>query len=136
MEHLTWKDVKKHFTTEITSKYSGIKDDSKVNIDQFKDLRGNTIVLTQYCGVHSAKRAKLARVSAQALARGEKPKVGQFSKVVAVQKMQPRKRGVKFPVMSKAVTDFVLEGWYSGTPVTRHGCYQEIMDLCEEGGAF
>ena len=128
--------MKKHFSPEITAKYSMIKDDSKVNLDKFKSLRGKNFVLSQFCGVPSAKRAKLARMSAQARARGEDSKVGRFSQVNAVQKMQTRRRPVKYPKMSKVLTDFILEGWYSGAPVTRHGCYQKAMEVCEEAGGF
>jgi len=136
VEKMTWGDVKKHFRPEITVKYSAIEDGSKVKLDKFKLLSGNNYILSQFCGIPASKRAKLARNSAQALARGEQSSAGIFSQVRVKDKMQVRKRGTKYPLMTKAVTDFILEGWYSGTPVTRHGCYQKVMVISAKGCGF
>ena len=32
--------------------------------------------------------------------------------------------------MAKIVKEFILVGWYSGTPVTRHECYETGMEKC------
>ena len=32
--------------------------------------------------------------------------------------------------MAKIVKEFILVGWYSGIPVTRHGCYETTMEKC------
>ena len=107
-----------------------------LQFSKFNPLRGDTIVLSKFCGIPAAKRAKLSRSSTNARARGEEALVGQFSLVRIDDKMQVKKREPKYPVMSKAITEFVLEGWYTGAPVTRHGCYQKAMELCEIDGLF
>ena len=136
VKSLTWGDVSKHFNREIISKYSKVEVSSKVNLSKFKHLVGDKVVLSKFCGVPSAKRAKLSKSSSNARARGEVSKSGWFINVNVGDKMQVPGRRSKYPVMSKIITDFVLEGWHSGTPVTRQGCYHKVLEVAEKGGKF
>ena len=136
LEKMTWADVRSQFNPEITKDYMAIPDDSKINLSKFKPLRGDNVILSKFCGVPPSKRSKLARSSANAKARGEDSLVGHFTMVNIGDRMQVRNRGPKYPEMSKTVTDFILQGWYSGMPVSRHDCYQKAMEACDKDGDF
>ena len=79
--NLTWGDVKKRYDTRITDKFMFLGDEEKVDLSKYKVLRGHTVVLSAFCGVPAAKRAKLARKAKEAKARGEECKTGKFDLV-------------------------------------------------------
>ena len=87
VKSLTWGDVSKYFNREIISKYSKVEVSSKVNLSKFKHLVGDKVVLSKFCGVPSAKRAKLSKSSSNARARGEVSKSGWFTNVNVGDKM-------------------------------------------------
>ena len=94
------------------------------------------MVLTRFCGVPPAKRAKLARASMCARVRGEVSSAGKFTIVNAVDKMQTRGRPSKFPEMSRNLKNYIVQGWYSGTPVTRQACYMKCREWSKKGSLF
>ena len=103
-------------------KFDNIKETDKVDLSKFKKLRSGNIVLTKFCGIPPSKRAKLARLSSNAKSRGEKSEYGRFTIVNRRDKRQLRERYVKYPEVSKHMTQFILEGWYSGSPVSKQAC--------------
>ena len=136
LEKMTWADVRSHFTPELIKDYKTIPDESKIDLTKFKPLRGDNVTLSKFCGLPPSKRSRLARASANAKARGEESLVGKFTLVNLKDKMQVRNRGPKYPEMSKTVANFILQGWHSGSPVTRHDCYQKAVETCKKNGAF
>ena len=94
------------------------------------------MVLSQFCKVAPAKRAKLARKSLQAKARGETSDTGKFSLLNKYDKRQNELRPVKYPEMHKLVTEYILYGGHSGTPVTRQACYMKIFEFSGGAGIF
>ena len=56
---LTWGDVKKYYHESITKLFETLEDTEKVNLSKCNKLRGKNVVLSAFCGVPSAKRAKL-----------------------------------------------------------------------------
>ena len=134
--NLTWGVVKMHMSQDIVSKFITVEDGAKVNLRKYRVYRGDSIVLSKFCGIAPSKRAKLCRQAVNARARGEEPKGGKFSLVNEMDKMQVRDRKPKYLHVTKSVRDFILEGWYSGTPRTRHGCYLMAMESCEKDGGF
>ena len=134
---LTWAEVKKNFSSAIVGKYDSVVDDeSTIDLSKYRELKGDTVVLSKFSGIPAAKRAKLSRRATHAEARGEKSVGGAFSILNRGDKMQVRLRKSKYQEMAKKVTDFILVGWYSGTPVTRHGCYETVMETCVVGSDF
>ena len=111
-------------------------DNEKLNLSRFSSLRGKKVVLSSLSGVAPSKRAKLARDSLSAEARGENSKTGEFTLVNKNTKRQYKGRAVKFSKMTKAITDFVIRSWYSGAPVTRQGCYMKAKEMCVNGDLF
>ena len=67
---------------------NGVDPEKKLKLSKFRQLRGDNIVLSKYCGVPPSKRAKLVRVCESATARGEVSSVGNFSIVYCDDKMQ------------------------------------------------
>ena len=133
---LTWGEVRKHFSSEIVAKYSKIEDESTIDVTKYRELKGDNVILSKFCGLPPAKRAKLAKKSSQAKARGVKPIGGMFSLVNQGDKMQIKSRAPKYQEMPKSITEFILQGWYTGTPFTRQGCYQTVIELSEKGSDF
>ena len=84
----------------------------------------------------AAKRAKLARRTLNAEARGEVPAVGHFSIINTFDKMLLKGRPVKYPEMSRRVTDYIILGWHTGSPVSRQSCYIKCREWCKKGDAF
>ena len=76
--NLTWDTVKKHYNQKIRDKFSHIAGDEKVNLEKFSPLRGDCVVLSSFCRIAPAKRARLARASSHAQARGEISSVGKY----------------------------------------------------------
>lgn len=70
--NLTWADVKQRYAPAIQEQFAHVRDVDKVNLERYRELRGDTVVLSAFCGVPAAKRAKLARKSKAARARGER----------------------------------------------------------------
>ena len=134
--NLTWADVKQNFNEEIADKYKHIPEESKVNLSKYKELRGENVVLSSFCGVPAAKRARLARKSANASARGEVSVAGVFTLVNKHCKKQIRDKYIKYPETAKHVTDYILQAWYSGSPVSRQGCYVEVFNFSSKGTKF
>ena len=133
---LTWGVVKARYSKKIVAMFEGVDDKEQVNLSKFLPLRGKSVVLSKFCGVPPAKRAKLARKSAQAQARDEKSEVGNFTLVNKSVKNQYKARLSKYPAMVKKITDFVQWGWHSGAPVTRQACYMKAKEFCTEGDRF
>ena len=108
--NLTWGEVKKRFSKEITERFDFIGDDSRIDLTPFHDLRGDNIVISKFLNIPPAKRAKLARDARSAKERGEKAERGKFTIVNEGDKMQlkvsSRKR--KYREMSKSIMDFIL----------------------------
>ena len=113
-----------------------MEDNSKVDFSRYFELRGENMVLSKLCGVPSAKRARLARNTSNPKARGEKPVMGSFSPVNHSDKMQARDRTAKFPEMCKMLTEFILFGWHTGSPVSREACYTNIRVMCKKESGF
>ena len=82
----------------------------KLKLSKFRELTGDNIVLSKYCGVPPAKRARLAKKTLNAAARGETSFVGVFSLVNESVKMQVGGRYLKYPEMSKRIQDYILTG--------------------------
>ena len=78
----------------------------------------------------------MARNYRSAEARGEGSKVGIFTNINKTNKREEKKRYQKYPLMTKHITDFVLQGWYSGSPVTRHACYKVAREMNVIGDKF
>ena len=126
--------MKGQYKQKISDKFSHIDGMDKVNIEKFRDLRGDSVVLSSFCQVAPSKGAKLARVSAQALGRGEASGVGKFSQLNKFDKRHCYIRPMKFAAIHNKITDFIVSGWYSGTPVTREACYMVVREFAQPGG--
>ena len=109
--NLTWADVKQNYTPEIQAKYAHVNDGDKVDLERFRELRGKNVVLSAYCGVPAAKRAKLAKRSKAADARGVPNPAGSFTILNRLDKRQENLRAVKYPEMTKAITKYIMTGW-------------------------
>ena len=79
VSRLCWGEVKKSYSPEIVELFSHVEDDRKLKLTKFRELKGDCVVLTKYCDVPPAKRAKLARLTRCAKARGEMAAVGNFT---------------------------------------------------------
>ena len=60
----------KNPSIQIVPRHSNIGDDEKVDLTKFEEQRGSFLVLSAFCGGAHATRARLARESEQAKARG------------------------------------------------------------------
>ena len=69
---LTWAEVKEYFSGEIIVKYSMVEDESRIDLSKFRELNGDNVILSKFCGIPPARRARLSKRSANAQARGEK----------------------------------------------------------------
>ena len=108
----------------------------KLRLTKFSELSGENVVLSKYCGIPAAKRARLAKKTKNALVRGETSVVGVFSSVKIPDKMQVRGRRVKYNIMCKKITDYILTGWHSGAPVSRQACYTKCRLWCNKDDEF
>ena len=88
VSRLSQGEIKKFYAPTITRHFDGVYPDKKLKLSNFRQLRGDNIVLSKYCGVPPSKRAKLVRVCKSARARGEVSSVGNFSIVHCDDKMQ------------------------------------------------
>ena len=113
-----------------------IDGNEKVSLEKWRLLRGDSVVLSEFCKVAPAKRARLARKSLQAKACGETSAFGKFSILNKHDKRPNELRPVKYPEMYKRVTEYILYGWHSGTPVSRQACYMEIFEFSGGAGIF
>ena len=133
---MNWGLVKKWYKGKLPEMLSYLDNSEKVDLSRFRMLRGESVVLSMFSGVQPAKRAKLARSSWCALNRGQASKYGRYCNMNKNAKRRYRPRQKKFPVMTEKITEFVLEGWYSGTPVTRSSCYDRMKEISVEGDKF
>ena len=134
--NLTWSQVRERYNKELVAKFAHIDGDEKVSLEKWRLLRGDNVVLSEFCNVAPAKRARLARTSLQAKARGETSALGKFSLLNKPDKRQNELRPVKYPEMYKKVTEYILYGWHSGAPVTRQACYMKIFEFSGGAGMF
>ena len=110
MSKLTWADVRIRYSPELQAKFAHVDDNDKLNLSEFRCLRGENVVLSSFCGIPAAKRAKLAKKSKAADARGDVNPAGRFSILNKLDKRQEQLRAVKYPAMAKVITDYILEG--------------------------
>ena len=134
--NLTWAQVRERYNEELVAKFSHIDGAAKVSLEKWRILRGDNVILSEFCKIGPSKRAKLARTSLQAKARGESSAIGKFSLLNKRDKRQSELRPVKYPEMYNKVTEFILYGWHSGTPVTRQACYMKIFEFSDGAGDF
>ena len=134
--NLSWGDVKRRFDDKICAEFKDVEDEEKVDLSKYQPLRGENVVLSAFCGIPASKRAKLARRSLASVARGQVSKIGRFSIVNQVDKRQEGSRIGKFAKMERYITDFVLQGWHSGSPVTRQGCYMVARKISKKEDMF
>ena len=136
MKNLTWGEVKKNYKPEIVAQFGEVDESKKLKLSKFRELRGDCVVLSRFCSVPSSKRAKLARKTSNAMARGESSEFGLFSIVNKRDKMQTRGRHIKYPEMTQKVIHYIIVGWHSGAPVSRQACYMKVREWVKKGSAF
>ena len=107
-----------------------VADEPRIDLSKYRELKGDNVMLSKFCGIPAAKRAKLSKRTMHAQARGENSVGGIFSLVNSGDKIQVRMWSAKYREMAKIVKEFILVGWYSGTPVTRHVCYETAIEKC------
>ena len=118
-------------------KFSNVDETRKLKLTKFRELAGDTVVLSKYCGVPPAKRSALARKADNASFRGETAPTGTFTLVNKTDKSQwTRGRKAKFPAMTRKIMDYILHGWHSGAPVSKLSCYTKCREWCKKDGDF
>ena len=128
--------MKKHYSSDVVREFEDVDGTRKLKLSKFSTFSGKNVVLSRFCGVPPAKRSKLARKTLNAEARGEVPAVGNFSIVNRFDKMQLKGRPLKYPEMSRRITDYIMLGWHSGSPVSRQSCYIKCREWSKKGDAF
>ena len=107
VQNLNWGEVRKHYEKDLVEQFGDINSQSGVDLSRFKPLRGDTVVLSKFCNVPAAKRAKLARHSRQARERGVVSEEGIFKLVNISDKMQVVSRQKKYRAMSDSLTEYI-----------------------------
>ena len=107
VQNLNWGEVRKHYGKDLVEQFGDINSQSGVDLSRFKPLRGDTVVLSKFCNVPAAKRAKLARHSRQARERGVVSEEGIFKLVNISDKMQVVSRQKKYRAMSDSLTEYI-----------------------------
>ena len=107
VQNLNWGEVRKHYGKDLVEQFGDINSQSGVDLSRFKPLRGDTVVLSKFCNVPAAKRAKLARHSRQARERGVVSEEGIFKIVNRTDKMQVVSRQKKYRAMSDSLTEYI-----------------------------
>ena len=136
VKNLTWGEVKKNYKPEFVAQFGEVDEIKKLKLSKFRELRGDCVVLSRFCSVPPAKRAKLAKKTGSAVARGEASIFGFFTIVNKKDKMQTRGRHIKYPEMTKKIIDYIMVGWHSGAPVSRQGCYMKCREWAIKGTSF
>jgi len=108
--NLTWAQVRERYNKSLVAKFSHIGVDENVSLKKWRLLRGDSVVLSEFCKVAAAKRARLACKSLQGKARGETSALGKFYLLNKNDKRQIELRPVKYPEMHKRVSEYILYG--------------------------